>query len=114
MASCEAAIGMCEFCALPDARVSFGIEGVRMAEAAARNIRAISFDVKDVSTLPAHPKEGEHAARKESAFHPQSSQWRESVRTQKRQEENDNRHHVPSPEKPARQDYLQCTGANAP
>jgi hypothetical protein len=58
MASCEAAIGMCEFCALPDARVSFGIEGVRMAEAAARNIRAISFDVERCVDFTGAPKGG--------------------------------------------------------
>src|SRR5271165_5048081 len=88
------------------------IEGVRIEKPPRVTSERYLSTWKDVSTWPAHPKEGEHAAIWESAFGAQSRQWRKGVTTnylgneQPHQVGNDSRRRVRSREKQARPDCL--------
>src|ERR1700742_925171 len=60
-------------------RKSRGREGVRLVKPPRVTSERYLSTWKDVSTLPAHPKEGEHAANWESAPAISHRQWRKGV-----------------------------------
>ena len=96
------------------------IEGVRLVKPPRVTSERYLSTWKDVSTWPAHPKEGEHAAIWESAAGAPRRQWRKGVRRSYPRKEqplragNDSRRHAQSRETQARRDCLQCNGADGP
>src|ERR1700735_4165259 len=102
-------------------RESRGREGVRLVKPPRVTSGRYLSTWKDVSTLPAHPKEGEHAADWESALGIKGWQWPKSVTLVSLralrlnfEEGSDSRRRAPSPEKPVPRDCLLCNGAGGP
>src|ERR1700722_15586959 len=83
-----------------------GREGVRLVKPPRVTSGRYLSTWKDVSTLPAHPKEGEHAADWESAFGIKGWQWPKSVTLVSSREGSDSRCRAPSPESQAPRDCL--------
>src|ERR1700733_15322765 len=100
---------------------SRGREGVRLVKPPRVTSGRYLSTWKDVSTLPAHPKEGEHAADWESALGTRGWQWPKSVTLVSLRalrpssgEGSDSRCRAPSPERQVQRDWLLYNGAGGP
>src|ERR1700733_13605053 len=92
----------------------WGREGVRLVKPPRVTSGRYLSTWKDVSTLPAHPKEGEHAANWEAAFGIKGWQWPKSVTLVFSREGSDSRCRAPSQESQAPRDCLLYNGAEGP